>query len=223
MQTMSVLNPRTQSLHRDDYVEPRIDRSAPESSLSRATARSASQTHTSNSPEAIAQGEWNRFKERAMPMIEKLGKPSNTIAQAADKEGAELLARTQQQIDQANGRRIGTMTAAQRRHIQNTLAGGAAATSASNSTNARLMQRDINDANTVDAYNYANTIGNQGLSVLTGGTNMKLQREAQNKANSKSFMSSALGMVGTVAGGMIGGPVGASLGGAIGSAVGGGG
>jgi hypothetical protein len=217
MQTMSVADPRMQSLHQEDYAVVQHPSTSPSS------ARSAAYRSVTETPESITQGEWNRFRERATPMIEKLSRNSTGIVDSADKEGASLLSRTQRQIAQVNGRRIGTMTAAQQRHLQNQLAGGAAATSASNSTNARLMQRDINDANVVDAYNYANTIGNQGLSVLTGGTNMKLQREAQNKANSKSFMSSALGMVGTVAGGMMGGPVGASLGGAIGSAVGGGG
>lgn len=198
-----------------------VERTGGPDSLMSVGPREAMPTARPGTPEAITQAEWSRVRAKALPLINQMATPDNDLVEAADKEGAALLGRTQQQIEQVNGRRIGTMSAAQRRHINNTLMSGSTATSATNSTAARLAQRDFNNEKAVTAYNYANAITNQGLSTLTQGNNMKMQREAQNKANSKSFMSSMLGMVGTVAGGMMGGPVGAAIGGAVGSGIGG--
>jgi hypothetical protein len=114
------------------------------------------------------------------------------------------------------------MTPAQQRMVKNALAGGASASAATSSTAARLAERDIADGAMVESYNRANQLGNTGLNMLTQGTSMRDQRIASNKANSRSFLSSALSMVGTIGGAMIGGPVGASIGGAIGGAIGGG-
>jgi hypothetical protein len=177
---------------------------------------------TASTPEGITQAEWLKYQSKVMPMIENHAKYDNSASKRVDAHGASLVERTEGQIRIANGRRIGTMTPAQQRMVKNALAGGASASAATSSTAARLSERDIADGAMVESYNRANQLGNTGLSMLTQGTNMRDQRIASNKANKKSFMSSALSLVGTVAGGMIGGPIGASLGGAIGGAIGGG-
>lgn len=172
-------------------------------------------------PEQIAQAEWNRTAANAVPKIQQLAAGDNSINQAAEQSTANLLERTTGQIEQVNSRRLSKMSPAQQRFVQSALSREAASTEASVKTNAALAQRDSNDSRKIDAYNYANSFTNQGMGTLTGGTNMKMQREAQNKASSKGFMSSLLGVAGTVIGGIYGGPAGAAAGGAIGSAIGG--
>lgn len=170
---------------------------------------------------AIAQADWNRFRSQSLPLVERLGEYDDSLVTQAEQSVAGLAERSRDQIAQVNGRRLSKLSPAQQRLVTQSINSGAASTAASTVSNAAIQQRDINDTARVQAMGFANALGNQGVSLMSNAEAMKAQREAQNKANKKGFMSSALGLVGTVAGGMIGGPVGASIGGAIGSGLGG--
>lgn len=170
---------------------------------------------------AITQADWNRFRSQSKPLIDRLGEFDNTLVEQAEQSVTGLAERSRDQIAQVNGRRLSTLSPAQQRLVTQSINSGAASTAASTISNAAIQQRDINNIARVQAMGFANALGNQGVSLMSSAEAMKAQREAQNKANKKGFMSSALGLVGTVGGAMVGGPVGASIGGAIGSGIGG--
>lgn len=169
---------------------------------------------------AITQADWNRFRSQSKPLIDKLGEFDNTLVEQAERSVTGLAERSRDQIAQVNGRRLSKLSPAQQRLVTQSINSGAASTAASTVSNAAIQQRDINDIARVQAMGFANALGNQGVSLMSSAEAMKAQREAQNKANKKGFMSSALGLVGTVGGAWFG-PVGASIGGAIGSGIGG--
>lgn len=173
------------------------------------------------SSDTIIQRDWNRFRSQTQPLIDKLAMNDNSLVERAEADTANLAERSREQIAQVNGRRIGTLSPAQQRMVQQAISSGSASSAASTVTGAAIQQRDMNDNARNAAMGYANTLGNQGMAMVTNAEALKTQRDAQNKANSKGFMSSALGLVGTIGGGMMGGPLGASIGGAIGSGIGG--
>lgn len=169
---------------------------------------------------AITQADWNRFRSQSKPLIDKLGEFDNTLVDQAEQSVTGLAERSRDQIAQVNGRRLSKLSPAQQRLVTQSINSGAASTAASTVSNAAIQQRDLNDTARVQGMGFANALGNQGVSLMSNAEAMKAQREAQNKANRKGFMSSSLGLVGTIAG-SIGGPLGASIGGAIGSGIGG--
>ncbi len=170
---------------------------------------------------AITQADWNRFRSQSKPLIDKLGEFDNTLVGQAERSVTGLAERSRDQIAQVNGRRLSKLSPAQQRLVTQSINSGAASTAASTVSNAAIQQRDINDNARVQAMGFANALGNQGIGLMSSAEAMKAQREAQNRANKRGFMSSALGLVGTIGGAMIGGPLGASIGGAFGSGIGG--
>ena len=192
-----------------------IDATSPETAIAAANAASPMDSNR------IAQADWNRFRSQNVPLIERLSANDTSIVDQAEKSVGNIAQRSNEQIAQVNGRRLSRLTPAQLRLVQQNVNASSAGTAASTVSNAAIQQRDINDSSRVQAYGFANALGNQGVSLMSNAEAMKANRDAQNKANSKGFMSSALGLVGTVGGFMVGGPVGASIGGAIGTGIGG--
>ncbi|MFN3898884.1 MAG: hypothetical protein ACK4ML_00775 [Alishewanella aestuarii] len=176
---------------------------------------------TTTDSNAITQADWNRFRTETLPMIDRLTTTDRSIVEGAERSIANLAERSNEQIAKVNGRRLSQLSPAQQRLITQTVNADSAGTAAATLTGAEIQQRDVNDAARNNAMGFANALGNQGIGLLSNAEAMKTQREAQNRANKKGFMSSALGLVGTIGGAMIGGPVGASIGGAIGSSIGG--
>lgn len=176
---------------------------------------------TTTDSNAITQADWNRFRTETLPMIDRLTTADRSIVEGAERLTANLAERSNEQIAKVNGRRLSRLSPAQQRLITQTINADSAGTAAATLTGAEIQQRDVNDAARNNAMGFANALGSQGVALLSNAEAMKAQRDAQNKANKKGFMSSALGLVGTIGGAMIGGPVGASIGGAIGSGIGG--
>jgi ElaB/YqjD/DUF883 family membrane-anchored ribosome-binding protein len=175
----------------------------------------------SSSSVAITQADWARFRSNSLPMIDQLANGDNQLVEQAERQVDNLAERSHQQIEQVNGRRLSRLSPAQQRLISQSISASSAGTAASTITDAGIQQRELNNMSRSKALGFANAIGNQGIGLLSSAEAMKAQRDAHNKANRKGFMSSALGMIGTVAGGFFGGPLGASIGGAIGTGIGG--
>lgn len=221
METLAVVRP--------DFSEMSIDRAPSRLGEVRsftggvaAARRSAGSVGSLQGTAGIMQKDWVKFRDNFLPMIDKLTKFDNGLVERAEKDTANLAEQSRQQIAQVNGRRLSKLSPAQQRMLSQNINAGAAGTASAVISDAALRQRDILDAGRMTAYGFANDIANQGIGLMSQAEGLKANREAQNKANKKSFMSSALGMVGTVTGGIMGGPLGASIGGALGSAVGGG-
>ncbi len=181
-----------------------------------------------NSSTALTQSQWADYRKYNQPSTDELTKLANdtSIVDSATKRADGLHEANAKQVDRVTGRRVTSMTAAQRRSIRDRLATVSSTDGASSIYNSRLMQRDVNNAAVNSAMDVAATMDSQALAALTSADSLKASRDAQNAANARAAKGGFMSTLGTLAGAGIGymvsgntmgAQLGASLGGSAGS------
>lgn len=174
----------------------------------------------------LTQAQWAEYQKYNAPSVAQLGEQSNdtSLVDAATKRANSLHDINRQQVDRVVGRRVTSMTPAQRRSIRDRLSESSATDGTSSVYNARIAQRDVNNAAVNSAVDIAAVMNNQALGALTTADQLKASRDAQNAANARAAKGGFLSTLGTLAGAgigfMAGGPAGASLGASLGGSAG---
>lgn len=176
----------------------------------------------------LTQAQWAEYQKYNAPSVAQLEAQANdtSLVDAATKRAGSLHDINRQQVDRVVGRRVTSMTPAQRRSIRDRLAESSATDGTSSIYNARIAQRDVNNAAVNSAVDTAAIMNNQALGALTTADQLKASRDAQNAANAKAAKGGFLSTLGTLAGAGIGfiasggNPMGASLGASLGGSAG---
>lgn len=175
---------------------------------------------------ALTQAQWQQYQQNYAPMNKRLMELADdtSIIDAARKRTTGLAERSSQQIDLVTGRRLSSMSPAQRRSIRDRLASQTSTDTAATMQTATVAQRDVRQAAMNGSLDIAGALNNQALASLSQVDAMKAQRDAQNAANKKAakggFMSTLGTVAGSVIGAFVGGPAGAAAGAQIGGSAG---
>jgi hypothetical protein len=197
------------------------------SPVQRPTSASAAPTGAVDSA-GLTQAQWAQYQSNYSPVNARMMELADdtSIVDAAKQRIGGIAERSQAQIAQVTGRRLSSMSPAQRRAIRDRLATVSSTDSAATMHSATIAQRDLNNAAMSSSLDTAAQLNNQAISAMSQVDAMKAERDAKNAAAKKAakggFMSTLGTIVGGAAGFMMGGPMGASLGASLGGSVGGG-
>lgn len=175
---------------------------------------------------ALTQAQWQQYQQNYAPMNKRLMELADdtSIVDSARRRTIGLAERSAEQVNLVTGRRLSSMSPAQRRSIRDRLASQTATDTAATMQTATVAQRDVRQAAMNGSLDIAGALNNQALSSLSQVDAMKAQRDAQNAANKKAakggFMSTLGSIAGTAIGFAVGGPMGAAAGAQIGSSAG---
>lgn len=174
----------------------------------------------------LTQAQWQQYQSNYSPINKRMMELADdtSIIDAAKSRLGGLAEQSTQQIAQVTGRRLSSMSPAQRRSIRDRLASTVSTDGASSMQTATLAQRDLNNAAMSGSLDIAAQLNNQAMSSLSQVDAMKATRDAQNAAAKKASKGGFLSTLGTLAGAgigfMVGGPMGASAGASLGGAAG---
>lgn len=153
----------------------------------------------------MTQSMWADYRKYNAPSVGELSKlaEDTSLVDSATNRSNSLYAQNTAQVDRVLGRRTSTMSPAQKRMLRDRLASVSATDGTSGIYNARLAQRDVNNAAVNSAMDIAATMDGQALSSMTAADQLKMSRDAQNEANRRAAKSGFLGFLGQVGGNAI--------------------